>query len=176
MWLIWETIIVSKTNKTQWNCVFAQRLKCTCVLLFQIHALSSKSVIKVFTCKPGCLYHCTLYSETHADTFFCKWKKETEVVLYVYLSSTIRNDKEIKDKGSQQEEEMINYTWNQTLWTLNSGLQIRNRWRFYDSQRNQTKVKQENNSNSTNQTRRELNTIQTHTEEAAPTHNCLILA
>lgn len=176
MWLIWETIIVSKTNKTQWNCVFAQRLKCTCVLLFQIHALSSKSVIKVFTCKPGCLYHCTLYSETHADTFFCKWKKETEVVLYVYLSSTIRNDKEIKDKGSQQEEEMINYTWNQTLWTLNSGLQIRNRWRFYDSQRNQTKVKQENNLNSTNQTRRELNTIQTHTEEAAPTHNCLILA
>lgn len=176
MWLIWETIIVSKTNKTQWNCVFAQRLKCTCVLLFQILALSSKSVIKVFTCKPGCLYHCTLYSETHADTFFCKWKKETEVVLYVYLSSTIRNDLAIKDKGSQQEEEMINYTWNQTLWTLNSGLQIRNRWRFYDSQRNQTKVKQENNLNSTNQTRRELNTIQTHTEEAAPTHNCLILA
>lgn len=41
-----------------------------------------------------------------------------------------------KDKGSQQEEEMINYTWNQTLWTLNSGLQIRNRWRFYD--RNET--------------------------------------
>lgn len=118
MWLIWETIIVSKTNKTHWNCVFAQRLKCTCVLLFQIHALSPKSVIKVFTCKPGCLYHCTLYSETHADTSFCKWKREKEVVLYVYLSSTIRNDREIKDKGSQQEEEMINYTWNQTLWTL----------------------------------------------------------